>query len=129
TMTDPISGATVMNEVITMAGPTPDLEKRDAAHPNAVREWCINTAAIDTVTKCALVNNEDGVLYRWDFVTNTLSARTVLTAGIGEAYTPTLVGPDGAVYAINNATLFAVWNPLLPGAVIDRNRQPISGVE
>jgi hypothetical protein len=32
----------------------------------------------------------------------------VLTPGIGEAYTPTLVGPDGTVYAINDATLFAV---------------------
>jgi hypothetical protein len=31
-----------------------------------------------------------------------------LTSGIGEAYTPTVVGPDGTVYAINNATLFAV---------------------
>jgi len=31
-----------------------------------------------------------------------------LTPGLGEAYTPMLVGPDGIVYAINNATLFAV---------------------
>jgi hypothetical protein len=32
----------------------------------------------------------------------------VLTSGLGEAYTPTLVGVDGIVYAINNATLYAV---------------------
>jgi hypothetical protein len=107
TMTDPISGAVVMDEVLTIAGPTPDVGNIDAQHPDAVREWCINTAAVDPAGKCALVNNEDGVLYRWDFTDNTLSANLVLTVGIGEAYTPTVVGPDGTVYAINNAILFA----------------------
>jgi hypothetical protein len=55
-----------------------------------------------------LANSEDGVLYRWDLTTNTLSEQVVLTAGLGEAYTPTLIGADGTVYAINNGTLFAV---------------------
>jgi hypothetical protein len=109
-MTDPISGATVMNEVLTIAGPTPDPDHRDAQHPNAVREWCINTAAVDVANHSGLVNNEDGILYRWDFVTNTLSQKVVLTVGIGEAYTPTLIGTDGTVFAINNAILFAVGN-------------------
>jgi hypothetical protein len=107
-MTDPISGATVMKEVLTIAGPTPDLNNRNAQHPNAVREWCINTAAVDPFTKSVLVNNEDGKLYRWDLTSNTLSETNTLTSGIGEAYTPTLVGVDGIVYAINNATLYAV---------------------
>jgi hypothetical protein len=31
-----------------------------------------------------------------------------LTSGVGEAYTPTVIGVDGTVYAINNAILFAV---------------------
>jgi hypothetical protein len=104
-MTDPITGATVMKEVITIAGPTPD---NQPGHPNAVREWCINTAAVDPFTKSVLANNEDGKLYRWDLTSNTLSETATLTTGIGEAYTPTVVGVDGTVYAINNAILFAV---------------------
>ena len=72
------------------------------------QEWCINTAAVDPFTKSVLANNEDGKLYRWDLTTNTLSQTVVLTAGLGEAYTSTVIGPDGKVYATNNATLFAV---------------------
>jgi len=105
---DARTNAVVMKEILTIAGPTPDPDHVDAAHPDAVREWCINTAAIDARSKCALVNNEDGVLYRWDFRTNTLSQSVVLTSGIGEAYTPTVIGPDGTAYAVNNAVLFAV---------------------
>jgi hypothetical protein len=105
--TDPISGATTMNEVLTIAGPTPDSAYTNA-HPNAVREWCINSAAVDPSTKSVLANNEDGNLYRWDLTSNTLSETNVLTSGIGEAYTPTIVGADGLVYAINNATLYVL---------------------
>ncbi len=104
-MTDPISGATVMKEVITVLGVTPDPNA-----PGGVTEWCINTAVVDAAGKCALINNEDGKLYRWSFVTNSLTQTITLTSGLGEAYTPTLVGPDGVVYAVNNATLFAVGN-------------------
>jgi hypothetical protein len=99
TMRDPISGATVMSEVLTILGPT--------QNPNlaGVNEWCINSAAIDTTNKCAIVNSEDGHVYRWSFTTNTLSPGLQLAAPTGEAYTSTLIGPDGAVYAINNAQL------------------------
>lgn len=106
TMTDPISGATVMKEVITIAGPTPDDEYPNV--PGAVREWCINTVAIAPFTKCAIVHSEDGKVYRWDFSTNTLIQPLVLTLGIGEAYTPTVIGVDGTVYIIANAILFAI---------------------
>jgi hypothetical protein len=107
TMTDPVTGKTVMNEVLTIAGVTPD-EEFDTAFPNAVREWCINTAVVDPQTDSVLANSEDGKLYRWDLKTNTFTQSITLTPGVGEAYTPTLIGVDGTVYAINNATLFAV---------------------
>jgi hypothetical protein len=102
-MLDPVSGASVMKEVLTMLGPTPDDE-----HPGGVREWCINTAVVDPPAKSVYANSEDGVLYRWNLATNTFTQAVRLTDGIGEAYTPTLIGQDGTVYAINNATLFAV---------------------
>lgn len=104
TMNDPISGNTalVMKEVITVLGPTPNVGQA------GVREWCVNSAAVDTVNKCAVVNSEDGSMYRWDFTTNTLSAKVILAAATGEAYTPTVIGPDGAVYAINRAVLNCV---------------------
>lgn len=107
TQTDVYTGATVMKEIMTQAGPTPDPDWI-STHPNAVREWCINTIAVDPFTKSAIVNNEDGKVCRWDFTTNTLSQTLTLTPGIGEAYTPTVIGVDGTVYAISNATLFAI---------------------
>lgn len=107
TETDPVSGQTTMNEVITVLGVTLDPEYQ-ASEPGAVREWCINSAAVDPITKCAVVNSEDGKVYRWDFTTNSLTQSVVLSAGVGEAYTPAVIGPDGTVYVINNATLWAV---------------------
>ncbi|OAI50295.1 hypothetical protein AYO44_05775 [Planctomycetaceae bacterium SCGC AG-212-F19] len=106
TQTDPRTGATVMQEVITIAGQTPDPDF--PGNPGAVREWCINTAAVDPFTDSVVANSEDGKLYRWDLATNTFSQVITLTTATGEAYTPTLIGPDGTVYAINRATLFAV---------------------
>jgi hypothetical protein len=107
TESDPvISNAKVMKEVITQLGVTPD--PSFPGFPGAVREWCINTAAVDPITKSIIANNEDGKLYRWDLTTNTLSEKITLSTGIGEAYTPTAIGADGTVYAINAAILDAI---------------------
>jgi len=107
-MSDPVSGATVMAEVLTVVAPTPDEDARAAQHPAAVKEWCINTGAVDPRGKAAFLNNEDGFLYRWDFTTNTLAPSVQITWGLFEAYTPTIIGADGTVYAISNGILFAV---------------------
>jgi hypothetical protein len=101
---DPIIPSTmVMNEVLTHLGVTPD-----SSCPGGYREWCINTAAIDPFSKSVMANSEDGKLYRWDLTTNTFTQVITLSSGIGEAYTPTVIGADGTVYAINQAVLDAV---------------------
>ena len=106
TQTDPANGVTEMKEILTKLGPTPDSEFPNI--PGAVREWCINTVAVDPFTRCAIVHSEDGKVYRWDFATNTFSETLTLTTGIGEAYTPTVIGVDGTVYVISNAMLYVI---------------------
>ncbi|HXJ81538.1 MAG TPA: hypothetical protein VMS64_23010 [Candidatus Methylomirabilis sp.] len=101
------NGLLVMKEILTIAGPTPD-PALTAQFPQAVREWCINAAAVDPFTQSVMVNSEDGKLYRWHLPSNTLSQAVTLSSGIGEAYTPTVIGTDGTVYAINQAVLDAV---------------------
>jgi hypothetical protein len=100
---DFITGRPVMREVLTVLGPT-----FEAGNSGPVKEWCINTMAADPARRSLLVNSEDGVLYRWDLASNTLSQSIRLTSGLGEAYTPTAIGADGAVYAISNARLYSV---------------------
>lgn len=106
---DPISGITVMKEVQTIAGITPDSTFDPVTFPNAVREWCINSAAVDPLGKALIAGSEDGYIYRWDLNTNTLKG-VRLTGGVGEAYTPALIGPTGLLLGINGAQLFVVGN-------------------
>jgi len=105
--TEPISGQPTMKEIATIAGPTPDGDFI-ATHPLAVREWCVNSSAVDIPKKSVILNCEDGILYRWDLTTFTLSESIRLTDGIGEAYTCTVIGPDGFMYATSNARLYVV---------------------
>lgn len=105
--TDRQSGIPVMNEVLTILSPT---LAADSVHPNARNEWCINSAVVDQKKKGAVINCEDGRVYRWDFGTNTLSESLTLQPATGEAYTSTCIGADGTIYAINNSILFAIGN-------------------
>jgi hypothetical protein len=104
TQADPVNAnVTVMREVITKLGPTPD-----PANPGGVKEWCVNTAAVDPSTQAVLINSEDGILYRWHLPSNTFTQQVTLNAGLFQSYTPTALGPDGRIYSINNATLHSV---------------------
>ncbi len=103
TQPDRFSSATVMREVLTVLGPSPD-----PYYPGGRKEWCINTAAVDPLTSSVLMNSEDGALYRWHLPSNTLSERIGLNNGYAQSYTPTAIGADGRVYAVNNARLFSI---------------------
>lgn len=103
TQPDSYSSATVMREIISIQGPTPDYN-----YPGGVREWCINTAAVDPLTDSVLMNSEDGRLYRWHLPSNAFTESISLNNGYAQSYTPTAIGADGLVYTVNNARLFAV---------------------
>ena len=92
---------TVMKEVETLLGPTP-------APGGGVYEWCINSSAVDASTSSVFAGSEDGHFYRWNIANNSISQKLTLNAPTPEAYTPSLVGPDGKIYSINNAILYAI---------------------
>ncbi len=101
---DEYSPVRVMREVRTVLSPL---------HPphtpaGTTYEWCINSVAVDPVTGSAIANNEDGHLYRWDLDTGQLAESIRLDQPRGQAYTETVIGPDGTSYAIENAILYAV---------------------
>ena len=102
------NGMPIMREVQTVIGPTADSEFRSASLPYAVREWCINTAAVNPPTNSVFTPSEDGHIYRWNLASNSLTQFVPLTAGIGEPYIPTVIGPDGTVFTLNGGTLFAL---------------------
>ncbi len=103
TQRDAFTTTTVMREVLTVLGPTPD-----GAYPGGVKEWCVNTAVVDPLTQSVLMNSEDGTLYRWHLPSNALTERISLNNGYAQSYTPTALGADGRVYAVNNARLFSI---------------------
>jgi hypothetical protein len=114
---DRITGIRTMNEVLLILGATCDsdfyncsVNSNPATDPTMpVREWCINSAAVDPANRQAIVNSEDGNAYRWDFDTNTLIQVANLASATGEPYTCTAIGPDGTAYAINAGYLHAIF--------------------
>lgn len=108
--TDPVTGISTMKEILTLVGPKHDPRFDPNQYPNAVYEWCVDTIAVDPASDSIIVNSEDGNMYRWNLASNTITQSVMLTSGIGEAYTPTIVGVDGTIYGMSNATLFAIGN-------------------
>jgi hypothetical protein len=101
---DPYARTRTMKAVKTVLSPV----HQPGKHAGARYEWCINSAVADVADGSVIVNSEDGILYRWDLARNRLAEKIRLNRPRPEAYTSTLIGPDGTVYAINNATLYAI---------------------
>jgi hypothetical protein len=107
TQTDAVTGKTVMKEVSTIAGPTADTTNT-TAHPGAAKAWSVGSAVVDPATNSVIANSEDGVLYRWDVKTNTLTQNIRLTPGKAQVPTVTAIAPDGTLFAISEGKLFAI---------------------
>jgi hypothetical protein len=105
TQKDKYSPATVMKEVLTKLDPG-----KVPGGGNARYEWCINSAVVDVTSKLIIANAEDGHAYNWDMTTDKLSQQLKLNGPRGEAYTTTVIGPDGTIYATNDAKLYAIGN-------------------
>jgi hypothetical protein len=105
---DPNPNMLVMKQVLTITSPTEDSGYINGGYPDATREWCTNGTAVDPATDSVFINNEDGYSYRWNLATDTITQAVEITDGYGEPYTPTAIGPNGVVYAINGGTLFAL---------------------
>ena len=103
---DSIINISTMKVIDSLLCPTADDDFPNV--PTAVREWCVNSAAVDVPKSCVLVSAEDGILYRWNLQTHSITEQIRISPGIGEAYTPTAIGPDGRVFAIANGILFAI---------------------
>jgi hypothetical protein len=101
------NGMAIMREVLTVIGPTADYENRGPSLPLAVREWCINSPGVNPPTNSVFMPSEDGRLYRWNLVTNSLDQFVNLNIGIGEPYVPNIIGPDGTVFTLNGGTMSA----------------------
>ena len=79
--------------MLTAIGPTPDENRRRV--PNAVREWCINTAAVNPADQQHF-HAERG----WPHLPLEPGYQFAVAGcepdpGVGEPYVPTVIGPDG----------------------------------
>lgn len=101
-------GMQIMREILHCNSPTPD--SGYPSFPGAVREFCINAAAVDASTNSVLFDCEDGHLYRWNLEKNQLDQAVQLNSGLGQPYVPTVIGPDGTVYTLNGGYMFSIGN-------------------
>ena len=120
------SGLVEMREVLTLIGPTPD--DSGPNFPFAVQEFCINAPAVNPATNSVFFDSEDGHLYRWNLVTNSIDQAIPLSPGVLEPYVPTVIGPDGTVYTLNGGNFFAIGEKQGVSITIDSSAPNVRNV-
>merc|ERR1711916_121268 len=96
----------VMGQVQSILAPTSKGPAVEGYQPRT--EWCVNIGVFDPSSASVYANNEDSIHYRWHLLSNSLIESFVLDSQQIEAYTPTSIGPDGAIYAINKGRLIVI---------------------
>ena len=96
------TGQPVMKIVQSILSPTPS---PSFTFPDALTEWCNNMGAYDPFSQSVYANNADSYQYRWDLKANILAEAFRMGDPLFEAYTPSVIGPDGAVYSINKGLM------------------------
>ena len=102
------AGLRDMRIVRSMIGCTPDMEYWGTTYPAAVREWCVNTLAVNPASGSVFAASEDGNLYRWNLALNSLTEVVSLGPAASDPYVPNAIGPDGTVHALNSGRALAV---------------------
>ncbi len=105
---DPIVPAVATMQVVeSQLAPTAVPGVAGATYP-----WSVNAAAVSAgvgqAPASAFVLSEDGRLYRWNLASNRLDGAVVLAAAGPQAYTPSVIAPDGSVLAIAGGTVFGI---------------------
>jgi hypothetical protein len=98
-----------MREVLSVVGVTPDADGVPGGFHDALSEWSMSTPAVNPSTSSIFVSSRDGHLYRWDLSTDSLS-QAIRLGSSNESQIPTVVGPDGTIYTMSGASLFALGN-------------------
>src|SRR4030095_11452289 len=71
------AGVVEMREVLAVIGGNPD--DPDPSFPFAVKKFCINAPAINPATNSVFFDSEDGHIYRWNLVTNSIDQAVPLS--------------------------------------------------
>jgi hypothetical protein len=79
--------------------------------PSGTDELCVNAGVVDANLNTFFLG-ENGILYKVPFMSSTASSQISLGAPRNAAYTPTAMGPDGTIFALDDRSFYIVGNSM-----------------